>query len=203
MTPSPWTLPVLALFFAVSAPGQPPPNDPTVQAAMEREQAATRVGKHHEALRYFLGRWDVEMRLVMPTGAAAPTSGTATYEWLIDGRWLSLRIVGTLLGQPYEAVSILGFDTYAQSHVVVTVSSLDTAMNLARGPVVDPEGKVTSVYGTLDEYTTGELRKPFRVTTRIVDDDHHTIEVWDLGIGERGAQVLEFNFTRNNSKAKP
>jgi hypothetical protein len=62
--------------------------------------------------------------------------------------------------------------------------------------VVDPTGKVRVTYGTLDEYLTGEHDKAVKYVMRTLSPDSHVLEVWDLGIGENGAVVLHFTFTR-------
>lgn len=165
-----------------------------MQEAMKK---ATSLGEHHQALGELIGDWDVEIALVMPGVPSQSSKGSASYSWLIEGRWLGQKVKGTMMGMPYEGFSVIGYDGYAKNHVVASVSSMDTAMNVARGVVVDPEHKVTAVYGTLDEYTTGELAKPFKVITRIIDKDRHVVEVWDLGIGEAGAKVLEFRYRRD------
>jgi hypothetical protein len=51
-------------------------------------------------------------------------------------------------------------------------------------------------HSTLDEYTTGELHKPLKVVLRDESDARHVMEIWDPGIGEAGAKVLEYTFTR-------
>jgi hypothetical protein len=167
-----------------------------MEEMMARMAEAAKLGPHHQALAAYVGTWDVEVAMVMPGSPASRSKGTAHYEWVIDGRWLSQRITGELMGQPTESFSILGYDNYAKNHVVVTVSSMDTAMNMARGLVVDPTNKVTAVYGTLDEYTTGEIHKPYKVVFRNISADRHAMEVWDLGIGDAGAKVLEYTFNR-------
>ena len=132
----------------------------------------------------------------MPGGPAQSSKGTATYEWLIEGTWVLQRLQGTLMGSPYQSSAILGYDNYAKNHVVATVNSADTSLITGRGVVADPEGKFTAVYGTLNEYMTDELNKPFKAITRLHDSDHHVVEIWDLGIGADGMKVLEFDYTR-------
>ena len=43
-----------------------------------------------------------------------------------------------MMGGRHGSFSIIGFDNYAKNHVIVTVSSMDTSMNMVRGLVVDP-----------------------------------------------------------------
>jgi hypothetical protein len=165
----------------------------------ERMKAATATNEHHEALSYFLGDWDIEIELMMPGAPSQKSRATARCEWVIEGRWIGEKLHGTLLGAPYESFVLRGFDSYARNHVVATVQSMDTSLLVARGLVVDPENKVTAMYGTLDEYTTGELGKPFKAVTRMVDANRYTLEVWDLGIGADGAKVFEYRYTRKKA----
>ncbi|HMB55115.1 MAG TPA: DUF1579 family protein [Thermoanaerobaculia bacterium] len=186
----------LAVPAALAQEGASSDAEKAMQEMMEAMQQATAPGPHHEALADFVGDWDVELKLVMPGAPAQSSKGRSKIGWLIDGRWLEERIEGELFGQPFESFTIRGFDSYAKNHVAVTVSSFDTAMNMVRGLVSDPSGKTATMYGFLDEYTTGELHKPFKVTSRKIDKDHHVLEIWDLGIGEAGAPVLEYSYTR-------
>lgn len=161
-----------------------------------RMQEATSTGEEHEALGRFIGEWDVEITLSMPGGGEQTAAGTATYEWLIPGRWIAQDLSDDLFGQEHQSFSILGYDGYAKSYVVAGVSSFDNALSVTRGPKVDPEGDVMVTYGTLDEYLTGELHKPYKLVTRITGPDSHVVEVWDLGVGPEGAKVLEYRYTR-------
>lgn len=175
---------------------QAPNQQELMKEMMARMEEVARLGPHHQALARYVGGWDVEIAMVMPGSPAQRSKGTAVYGWAIEGRWLTQRITGEFMGRPYEGFAIIGFDNYARNHVAVAVSSMDTAMILTRGLVVDPTHKVRTLYGTLDEYTTGELHKPLKVVLRDESDDRHVMEIWDLGIGEAGAKVLEYTFTR-------
>jgi hypothetical protein len=181
-----------AMVEEQQAPGQ----QVSMDEIMARMKEAATLGPHHQALARYVGNWDVELAMVMPGAPAERSKGTAVYAWAIDGRWLTQRISAPFMGRPYEGFAIIGYDNYAKNHVAVAVSSMDTAMTMTRGLVVDPTHKVRTLYGTLDEYTTGELHKPLKVVLRDVSDTRHIMEIWDLGIGEAGAKVLEYTFTR-------
>jgi hypothetical protein len=99
---------------------------------------------------------------------------------------------------PYEAVSTLGYDNFKQSFVLSTVSSMDTAMHYAEGDLTQG-GDALLVYGTLDEYLTGEHDKMVKTVFRFLSDDEMVMEVHDLPIGETNTKVVEFRFTREQS----
>ncbi len=166
--------------------------------AMAKAKKFTAPGKHHRELAYFIGKWDVETRMVMPGMKMPPSKGTAEYKWLIPGRWISSEHKGMMMGTPHQSFSIHGFDNFKKKWVTTWVSTMDTAMNRSEGVIVDPTGKVTAQYGTLDEYLTGEHDKPFKTITRRVTNDKFEVEIWDLGIGEAGAIVIKQTFARKN-----
>jgi hypothetical protein len=191
----------MAVIITVLAGGaamleQTPAPQVTMEQVMARMKEAAQLGPHHKALGRYIGNWDVEIAMVMPGSPPQVSKGTAVYAWAIDGRWLTQRVTAPFMGSAYEGFALVGFDNYAKNHVAVAVSSMDTAMIMTRGLVVDPTNKVRALYGTLDEYTTGELHKPLKVVLRDVSDTRHVMEIWDLGIGEGGAKVLEYTFTR-------
>jgi hypothetical protein len=168
--------------------------------AMKKWAEAAKLGKHHKDLEYYLGTWDGAIELLMPgMPAMPPEKVVATGAWAIEGRWMSWRVKGTMMGMPFEGFGVNGFDNVKKAHVSSWVSNLDTALTHATGPVVDPAGKIVSMYGTIDEYTTGELDKPVRVTTKRISQDQFVYEIADLGIGETGAVVLRQTFTRRKS----
>jgi hypothetical protein len=190
--------PLIVLIMIASISGSTAAQQPDELrgATQERIRTATTVGEQHEALARFVGEWDVEITLMLPGVPEQHASGRATYEWLIPGRWIGQRLTDELMGEPHESFAIIGYDNFAKNYVIAGVSSFDTALNVSRGPVVDPEGGVIVTYGTQNDYTTGVLHKPYRIVTRIIDKDRHVVETWDMGIGPDGAAILEYRYTR-------
>ncbi len=192
---------------AVSQPdsAQPPAQD-GAQGGSQDEAAAlaemmaqaakyTQPGENHELLKKFLGDWDVEARLFSGGQALPPSKGKATCKWLIEGRWIMTETDSELMGMQNKTFTIMGYDNLKMSYVFTNVHSIDTAMTHAEGDM-DPSGKVLLMYGTLDEYLTGEHDKMVKYVWRFNSDDEMVLEVHDLPIGETNTKVLEFKFTR-------
>ena len=119
-----------------------------------------------------------------------PEKGTAEFSWLMPGRWLKQESNGTIMGQPMKTFMLLGYDNFKMSYVSTQVSNLDTAMTHAEGDM-DPGGKALLMYGTLDEYTTGEHDKMVRYIWRFPSADRMILEIHDLPIGENNTKVIE------------
>jgi hypothetical protein len=181
----------VAISHAAEQPAHPADGSADAQKAMmARLTAATALGPEQSALARYLGHWAVDIEL---PGSSAHSSGTAEYSWVIEGRWLGCRIKGTMLGQPFEEFTILGYDSYAQSLVEVSVESADNAMLMSRG---SPQSQASVLFGELDEYFSGSLHRPYKVVLRWLNPQRHVTEVWDLGTGEKPVEKVVFTFTR-------
>jgi hypothetical protein len=113
----------------------------------------------------------------------------------MDGRWMQLRSSGQMMGMPVQGQSVMGYDNFKMSYVVSAVSSMDTAMHCAEGDL-DPGGRALLLYGTLDEYLTGEHDKMVKTVWRFLSDDEMVMEIHDLPIGENGTKVVEIRYRR-------
>ncbi len=184
-------VPAFSAGFAQEA-GTPPID---MAAMMAQAQKYTNPGPHHEQLKRWLGEWDAEVTLFMGGKATEPTKGTSKSEWLMEGRWLKSDFEGSMMGMPMRIVSIMGYDNFKQSYVVTSVNSMDTIMIHQEGDM-DPGGKALLMYGTLDEYLTGEHDKMVKTVFRFPSDDEIVMEVHDLPIGEKNTKVFEIRYTR-------
>ena len=72
---------------------------------------------------------------------------------------------------------------------------MDTIMIHQEGDM-DPGGKALLMYGTLDEYLTGEHDKMVKTVFRFLSEDEIVMEVHDLPIGEKNTKVFEIRYKR-------
>lgn len=197
-----WAMPVSIAAAQDDAPKMPSPEE--MAKMMEAARKYTAPGPNHKLLDRFVGKWNLETRFVMGDKKGSPETGAADISWLIDGRWLIFKGDSTLGGRPYQDVTIMGYDNFKQSFVFSHVGNLDTAMVSAEGDM-DPGGRALLMYGTLDEYTTGEHDKMVKYVWRFYNDapdgdiehpDRIVLEVHDLPIGEKNTQVIEMTYKR-------
>ena len=162
---------------------------------MEKAKKYTQPGEHHEVLARFIGDWETTCQLTMGPQPGKPEAGTSRFEWKVEGRWIEGTFTGSMMGMPLTTHSWMGYDNLKQSYVDTRISNADTAMNSAEGDMT-PDGKSLILYGTLDEYLTGEHDKMVKYAWRFVSDDEMVLEVHDLPIGEVNTKVLEFRYRR-------
>jgi hypothetical protein len=181
---------LLATLLTASAP----PQDP-MKEMMEKARKWTQPGEQHKLLERFVGKWDVELRMYMGENATPPEKCTAEVRWLMDGRWIESDWSGQMMGMPIRGHHLFGYDNFKMSYVMTAVTSFDTAMNHAEGDMT-PDGKSLVLYGTLDEYLTGEHDKMVKYAYRFVSADEIKLEIHDLPIGEVNTKVVEFTYKR-------
>lgn len=184
-----------AVVFAGGAAAEPQVD---IQAQVAKAKQFTTPGDNHKKLERFLGEWDTETRFLLHTGPSAPEKGKASYGWLMEGRWVKGETSGSMMGLPMRTFSILGYDNFKMSYVTMTVNSFDTTLTTSEGDM-DPSDKALITYGTLDEYLTGEHDKMVKYLWRFPSADEMILEVHDLPIGEKNAQVIEIRFKRRKA----
>ncbi|MEM6673345.1 MAG: DUF1579 family protein [Planctomycetota bacterium] len=194
----------IALLAASPFVGSAPQDEASIADMMARAQQYTTPGSEHELLQKFIGEWEATSQITMaPAGKAAP--GRAKFSWKVEGRWVEGVFMGEMnypgmpTNVPLQHYSWMGYDKLKQSYVWTGINGTDTAMNHAEGDLT-PDGKSLIMYGTLDEYLTGEHDKMVKYAWRFVSDDEIVLEVHDLPIGEKNTKVLEFRYTRNGEE---
>ena len=171
------------------------PDTKKIAEMMARAKKYTQPGKHHKLLDRMVGKWNTETRIFFGGRSTPPEKGTAETTWLMKGRWLKTEAKGTMMGRPFQGFSMIGYDNFKMSYVMTSVSNMDTAMHRAEGDQ-DPRTKAVLLYGTLDEYLTGEHDKMVKTVLRFPSEDKMVMEIHDLPIGEKNTKVVEVTYTR-------
>lgn len=162
---------------------------------MKKAARYTQPGEEHKALERLIGKWDTDAQFCMGSQTSAAGRGSLEFSWLMPGRWIQARGAGTFMGMPADQFHVIGYDRFKMSYVSTHVTNLDTAMIRLEGDMT-PDGKALLMYGTLDEYLTGENDKMIKYVWRFVSADKIVLEVHDLPIGEVGTKVVEVTMTR-------
>jgi hypothetical protein len=168
---------------------------PDMKAMYESASKYTQPGAKHQKLLPYLGRWDVESTISMGPGNEMKSSMKAEIAWQIEGRFLKVESKGTLLGMPYQGFGLLGYDNFKQAFTSTWIDNMNTYKLDAQGNLAQ-DGATLIMYGTLDEYLTGENDKPVKYVYRWKDADHFSFEVHDLAIGETNTCVVTMNYAR-------
>ncbi len=167
--------------------------DPAQMMALWTELAEP--GKPHEYLERFVGNWDMTMR--MPIGEGMPpmeTKGSSVNTMILGGRYLMTETKYDFMGTLADGVGLTGFDNGRKVFKSLWLSTLETGMQVMTGSL-DPSGTTMNFFGQMDEFTTGEIGKPYQMTMRFTDKDTYIVEISEILYGDPFI-VVEFEFTR-------
>ena len=162
-----------------------------LQRMMQLGQELATPGEAHKRLDYFTGDWDFSTSMMgMPS-----EPGSQTIKWILGGRYLQSNVNGTLMGQPFEGLGLLGYDNYKKKYTYVWCASNSTTLLTSEG-LADQTGKVITLFGTMDEWMDGTHDKAVKYIYRIIDEDTYEFEVHDMGIVPGETKVITMRSTR-------
>jgi uncharacterized protein YfaP (DUF2135 family) len=191
-----------ALFVcavAAFATDAPPQVTPQQQAMMEKMAKAGTPGPQHAMLAKLAGDWACTGKFQMdPSQPWQEAQSTATITTLMDGRYIQEVTSGQMMGAPFNGMGIYGFDNVSGKFVSIWIDNMGTGIMNSVG-TADANGKVINWIGTMNDPMTGKAAKERMVLT-IVDDDHHTLEMYGVPPGgKKEMKMMTIDYARNSS----
>jgi hypothetical protein len=191
-------LAAVALFatapaFAADAP---PAMSGEQQAMMEKMTKAATPGPQHEMLKKMAGEWSAKVKFQMdPSQPWQESQSTSTVTVLMDGRYCQEVASGQMMGAPFSGMGITGYDNVLGKYVSTWIDNMGTGIMTSQG-TADASGKVITFIGTMSDPVTGKPSKSRMVTT-IVDDDHHTFDMYAVPPGgKKEMKTMSIEYTR-------
>ena len=182
----------LALSSLLAA-AQSRPATSEQQQAMAAYAAAGALNENHEFLQKFAGEWEMKTTAWMAPGAPPVESrSTCRAETILGGRFLLLRFVGQMFGQPFEGWQIVGYDNLQKKYIAFWIDGTATAFFLTSGVRAD---SVIEDVGLWPDPLTGGQQK-VRDRLALVGPDEFTYEMY-MGLpGGKEFKSLENRCTR-------
>lgn len=163
--------------------------------AMANYMKAGETGPAHEFLALFTGEFDSVNRMWWdPEQAPMESRGSCTNTMIMDGRFLKTEYKGDMMGIPFSGLALTGFDNNKKLFTNIWIDSMSTGIAPAYGNL-DRTGTVMTLVGQMDEPNTGEIGKLYKQVFRLVDEDHHVMEMYEILYGDE-FKVMEIAYTR-------
>ncbi len=136
----------------------------------------------HKMLATQNGTWDNEMTMWMEPGKPPSTSKSVSVnKMIIGGRYQQSTYTGQMMGEPFEGISILGYDNLKKKFVNSWVDNGGTGIMYMEGNY-DPATKTITLTGTMPDPTTGK-DCTMRQVISLTDDKHNTMEMYNTPAG--------------------
>lgn len=146
-------------------------------------------GEPHKHLARMTGKWKATLTDHMQGGMSS--EGTYEGESVLGGRYVLGRFHATYMGQPFEGMSVDGYDNGKQQYFSIWFDSMGTGYYLAHG-TASPDGKTMTHKGTM---TMGPMEFPSRSETVVVNDDTVKFTMWHT-MGGQEMKAMEITYAR-------
>jgi hypothetical protein len=152
-----------------------PLDEPVPESPRSRLAALGAPGKHHEYLEPGIGSWELTIK-VWRTPDADPvlSAGSAEARWILGDRFVETSYEGEVLGHPFEARSVEGYDNHAKEYVSTWRDTMGTYTMVFRGGC-EEDCQVRTVSAEITDPASGQKLTNKRVTT-VVDENSYTYE---------------------------
>ncbi len=154
---------------------------PSQEEMMKRWQEAMTPGDAHKKLESMVGTWDAEVKMWMNGPTAQPTvsKGTSQNKLVLGGRYVQQDFSSEMMNQPFSGIGYTGYDNFNKKYVSFWIDNMSTGMSTMDGKI-DKDNKTLTMWGKMDEPMTGEKGKKVKYVTRVIDNDTHVFEVYDV-----------------------
>ncbi len=169
---------------------------PNMEEMTKQWEAIAAPGAAHKALEPLVGEWNVEARWWMagPDAPPSESKGSTKVSWILGGRYVQEDYTSEMMGKPFQGVGITGYDNFKKKYVSFWIDNMGTGMLTSEG-TADPEAKVMTFQGKMDDPMSGQKDKPMKFIIRILGPNKHTFEMHDLSLGDK-SKMGEMTYTR-------
>ena len=195
-------LSVLLCAPAAFAQDAAPPAEemsPEMRAMMAAWEKAMTPGEQHARLaEHFAGTWDVTMKLWMEPGAEPMVSGgTSTNTMILGGRQLQMEYSGTFMGMPFMGIGYTGYDNVTGKYTGTWTDNMTTGTMHSTGTYDAASNSYTFTSEMVDPMAGGVM-VPIREVITVMDEDHHTMEMYEIRDGAE-QRTMKIEYTRNSN----
>lgn len=167
---------------------------PSQEEVMAEMMKFANPGDNHKALEPLVGTWKSSSKMYMGPGEPQVSEGTCERSWIMGGRFLLAKHTGVMAGAPFEGMEIMGYDNRFAQYVTVWIDNMGTGIYTTTSGVMDPATKTLTMAMAMFDPMANQMM-PYKLTTKIVDQDHHTFSI-SANRGGKEMTDMEISYTR-------
>jgi hypothetical protein len=176
-----------------AAPTPPPQVDSATADKNMKEYKAP--GDVHAMLAKSNGKWTSEASMYMAPGAPPMVSkGTVVSKMILGGRYQVSEHKGTMMGEPFEGVSTLGYDKHKNMFESTWIDNMGTGITKMTGPWDESTKSITFTGKMMDPGTKQEM--DVKEVFKIIDDNNHQMEMYMVNPDKSEVKFLDIKYTR-------
>lgn len=166
------------------------------QAMMAAWQKAATPGPQHAQLaEHFAGTWDTRQTMWMdPSTPPTTETGKSVDTAVLGGRHVQTEFSGRFMGQPFQGIGFTGYDNVRGKYTSTWSDNMSTGVMVTEGDY-DPATKTYTFRGQMADPMNDGAMIAIRETIRIVDADHHVMEMFEPRDGKE-VRTMQIEYAR-------
>jgi len=165
------------------------------EAMMKQWTEMAAPGEHHQHIAKFAGAWNYKSKMWMdPSAPPMESEGKSTNEMILGGRFLKQNITGTMMGMPFEGISIDGFDKATGKHTAVWMDNMGTMTMMFEG-ACSAQDMSTTMTSTYLDPMSGQ-RTSSKTVSRWKDPGTMVFEMYNLLPDGSEVKTMEVVYTK-------
>jgi hypothetical protein len=160
---------------------------------MEQWMKLASPGEHHHHMNALVGRWNCAIK-GWQEGQEVTSTGTATMEWMLGGRYVRENFKSTMMGMPFEGAGVFGYDNVKGVHCSVWIDNMSTGLMVGEGSCSEGGNVITDTAQYMDPMT-GTAKK-VKSVMRVVSKDELLFTMYDVDETGKETKSMEITYTR-------
>ncbi len=192
------TLSIIAVGLMLVSPAiaQDTKKAPTQEEMMASYMKYATPGPFHKYLDPLVGSWDCTATMWEdPSAPPSVSKATSEKKWVLGGRFVQEDASGEMNGMPFHGIGMTGYDNISKKFNFIWLDEMATSMMYITGDC-DSTGKVITMFGNYTDPMSNMQEKKFKSVLRIIDNDHHAFEMYNIGPDGKDVKTFELAYTR-------
>ena len=185
-----------AAVTAVRAEEAVPAMSPEEQAMMAKMQERTTPNEKHKLLESLAGSWNYRGKFWMdPSQPPQEMLGVSENKMIYGGRFLKQKVSSEWQGQPFEGMSITGYDLVRGEYTSLWMDNMGTGIMNASGQY-DEATKTLTTECAYSCPMTGEKERWSRSETKFVSADNYVYSSYSRDADGKEFKSMEIAYYR-------
>ena len=168
--------------------------DQQEDAMMKAWMAYATPGEAQKSMAGMAGNWDTTITTYMMPGKPVVEKGTATFEAIMDGRYVVEKADGNFQGMPFQGMGVFGYDNGLKQYVSTWIDNMGTGIMTATGSSDDGGKTITYVNKAFDPLSSKE--QSYRSVLHMMSADQYHYEMYGPGPDGKEMKMMEITYDR-------
>jgi uncharacterized protein DUF1579 len=168
--------------------------DQQEDAMMKAWMAYATPGEAQKSMGAMAGSWDTTITSYMAPGTPTVEKGTATFESIMDGRYIIEKAEGNFQGMPFHGMGTYGYDNGMKTYVFTWIDNMGTGIMNGTGSSDDGGKTITYTAKSFDPLAGKEMN--FKSVLHMMSADQYHYEMFGSGPDGKEMKMMEIMYDR-------